>query len=115
MDAHVMHAAALAALVDALHRGDLARLGRCVSSDRIVEPARARLVRGYREVTRAMRGAGALGCALAGAGPSLLAIVDGEESGAAVGRAAVTAWRGAGVAARAGVHQVDPEGARLVS
>jgi homoserine kinase len=112
---HVAHAAALASLVDALHRGDLARVGRCVGSDRIVERARAPLVRGHAAVTAAMRRAGALGCALAGAGPSILAVVDGDGAGAEVGRAAESAWRAAGVACHARVHRVDPEGARLLS
>jgi homoserine kinase len=61
-----------------------------------------------------MRRAGALGCAIAGAGPSLLAVVDGEERGSAVGAAAEAAWLAAGVKARARVHRVDPVGARIL-
>lgn len=113
--AHVAHAGALAALIDALHRGDVAAVGRAVSSDRIVETARARLVPGHAEVTRAVRRAGAFGCALAGAGPSVLAITDNDESGREIGSLAVEAWRAVGVAARARVHRVDPEGAKVLS
>ena len=52
---HIRQGAAFAELVAALHTGDLVAAGRCVSSDRIVEPARAPLVPGHAAVTRAMK------------------------------------------------------------
>lgn len=110
---HVRQSGALASLVAALHRADLREVGRCVSSDQIVEPARAPLVPGYEAVTSAMRRAGALGVALAGAGPSLLAISEDGPLPEAVGRAAVQAWRDEGVEAEARVHQVDVRGTRI--
>lgn len=111
---HVRQSAALAELVTALHRGDLVAAGRCVSSDRIVEPARAPLVPGHSAVTRAMKRAGALGVALAGSGPSLLALSADGPRPARIAKAAVEAWRAEGVAATAEVHRVDRVGAREV-
>ncbi len=109
---HVRQGAAFAELVAALHSGDLAAAGRCVSSDRIVEPARSPLVPGHATVTRAMRKAGAFGVALAGAGPSLLAVTAEGSKPARIAQAAVEAWKAEGVDAVAAVHRVDTLGAR---
>jgi homoserine kinase len=111
---HVRHGAAFAGLVAALHSGDLAAAGRFAGSDRIVEPARTPLVRGYAGVRRAMEEAGALGVALAGAGPSLVALAGSVASAAKIARAAVAAFRAAGVEAEARVHRIDRLGARRV-
>jgi homoserine kinase len=53
---------------------DAEALGRAVSMDSVVEPRRARLYPHYEPVKRALTRAGALGVALAGAGPSLFGI-----------------------------------------
>jgi homoserine kinase len=63
-------------------------------------------------VVRAARAAGALGCVLSGAGPSLLAVVEGGVSrAAAVGRAMETALGGAGIGGVARALGVDSSGA----
>ncbi len=111
---HVRNAAAFAALVQALGAGDLAAAGRYVSSDLLVEPVRSRLVPGYAAVRRAMEDAGALGVALAGAGPSLLALCRGGRTPGRVAAAGESAFREAGIAARARVHRIDMRGARMV-
>jgi homoserine kinase len=112
LGAHVRQAAALATLVAALGSGDLKAAGRAVDSDTIVEPARAPLIPGHAAVTRAMRKAGAFGCAIAGAGPSLLALSEEGPRAAAIAEAAVAAWKAEGISATAAVHHVDPRGAR---
>ena len=111
---HVRGGAALAGLVAALHSGDVAAAGRFAASDRIVEPARSPLVRGYAAVRRAMEEAGALGVVLAGAGPALVALAVSTASAARIALAGAAAFRAAGVAAEARVHRVDPVGARRV-
>jgi homoserine kinase len=111
---HVRNAAAFAGLVVALAAGDLAAAGRYVSSDVVVEPARAPLVPAYAAVRSAMERAGALGVALAGAGPSLLALCTSGAAPSRVAGAGVTAFLQAGVAATARVHRVDARGARVV-
>ncbi len=112
MEAHVANGAALAQLVAALFLGDLAAAGRSMTSDRLVEPARAPLVPGYDEVTAALREAGALGWALAGAGPSLVALSSDGPAPARIARAAERGFRRAGVAAEARVHRIDATGTR---
>jgi len=109
---HVRQAAALASLVAALAAGDLKGAGRAIDSDTVVEPARAPLIPGHRAVTRAMRRAGAFGCAIAGAGPSLLALSEEGPKASAIAMAAVAAWKAEGVTANATVHRVDALGAR---
>lgn len=110
----VRQGAAFAALVASLHAGDLKGFGQWVSADRIVEPARAPLVPGYAAVMRAMRRAGAYGVALAGAGPTLLAVSEEGARPDAIAKAAVAAWKAEGIAADAAVHRIDVAGARQV-
>lgn len=110
----VKQGAAFAALVAALHAADLKTFGQWVSSDRIVEPARAPLVPGYAAVMRAMRRAGAYGVALAGAGPTLLAVSEQGARPETIAKAAVAAWAAEGIRAEARVHHIDVAGARQV-
>ena len=105
-------AAALGILVDALHRGDLVAAGVWMRSDRIAEPRRRALVPGWDEVTAAMKKAGALGWALAGAGPTILALSEEGPAPAKIAKAAARAFRALGVEADATVHAVSPRGAR---
>jgi len=77
--------------------------------DRLHQPYRRRLFPWMPEVSAAARAAGALGCVLSGAGPSLLAVVSG--GGDAVARAMEAALRAAGVAGTARPLAVDTLGA----
>jgi len=60
-------------------------------------------------VVDAARGAGALGCVLSGAGPSVLAAVSGDAD--RVARAMEGALTAAGIGGRARAFAVDTEGA----
>lgn len=77
--------------------------------DRLHQPYRLKLFPWMPEVVAAARGAGALGCVLSGAGPSLLSVVAGD--GGAVGRAMEEALGRAGMRGRALALDVDPAGA----
>ena len=79
--------------------------------DRLHEPYRLRLFPWMREVTTAARAAGALGCVLSGAGPSLLAVASDETNAATVGRAMEQALHAAGVKGVARPLPVDTRGA----
>ncbi|MBL8114352.1 MAG: homoserine kinase [Acidobacteria bacterium] len=114
MGVHVAQSAALARLVAALFRGDVRELGRAVSSDDLVEPRRAPLVRGYASATRALRKAGALGVALAGAGPSLVAIAESDAGAAGMCAAGIEGFKASSVEATSRVHRVDTLGARSI-
>ena len=77
--------------------------------DRLHQPYRQKLFPWMPEVAAAARAAGALGCVLSGAGPSLLAVTARDAEG--VARAMEAALRGAGIAGAARALAVDPEGA----
>jgi len=77
--------------------------------DRLHQPYRLKLFPWLSEVAAAARAAGALGCVLSGAGPSLLAVVAGD--GGPVARAMEAALRKAGVSGSARALAVDVDGA----
>ena len=79
--------------------------------DRLHEPYRWRLIKGGDQVKQAAMDAGAWGCAISGAGPSVLALCP-EDKGVAVSRAMVRAWEAAGVASRAPVLNVQTTGSQ---
>jgi homoserine kinase len=92
----VQHAANLASFVAACFQDDLDLLHRSFE-DVLVEPHRAHLIPGFRAVQQAACAAGALGCSIAGAGPSLFAWCQGAETAARVQRAMVAAFSDVGM------------------
>ena len=108
----VGQAARLALLVLGLERGD-ADLVRRAIWDRIAEPRRAPLYPGYPPARTAALEAGALGVAVSGAGPTLVAVVL-REARQAVAKALVEGYAKAGINARSHVAEVDATGARVV-
>ncbi len=98
----------VALLLAALQRRRTDLLARALD-DRLHQPYRRRLFPWMPRVTAAATAAGALGCVLSGAGPSLLAVVAGP--GDAVARAMEAALRDAGVAGTARPLAVDTHGA----
>ncbi len=103
----------VAALVAALHQGDLAMLGRSIS-DALVEPIRAPLVPAFAEVKQAALDAGALGCSISGSGPSVLAFAGSDAAADAVATAMEEAFADAGVTSDRYVGSVNGAGARVV-
>jgi homoserine kinase len=81
--------------------------------DRIAEPARAQLLPGFLDAKAAALGAGALGCSIAGGGPSAFALVDGDASSQAVLTAMLDAYQAGGMQASGRVAQIDERGARI--
>ena len=79
--------------------------------DRIHEPYRWGLIQGGRQVREAAIEAGAWGCVISGAGPSILALTNRDHAGA-VRRAMVRAWEGQGVASRSEALQLQQAGSR---
>jgi homoserine kinase len=67
--------------------------------DRLHEPYRWPLIQGGTEVRKAAMGAGAWGCVISGAGPSLLALCPPEKA-VLVAEAMAKSWEERGVGAR---------------
>ena len=100
----------IAALVHALHTGDLELFGRSIS-DALVEPIRAPLVPGFPAVRQAALDAGALGCSISGSGPSVFAFAGSPSAADAVADAMQAAFQAAGAASDPYVGPVNRRGA----
>lgn len=79
--------------------------------DRIHEPYRWGLIQGGRSVREAAIEAGAWGCVISGAGPSILALCP-QQATAAVQAAMVRRWQQEGVSSRAEILQLQQAGSR---
>jgi len=104
----------LAGFVQAVETGDRALLARCLR-DPLVEPYRAALVPGFRNTQAQAMAAGALGCSLSGSGPSIFAVADSEAAAGRLLEVLQAGFRAEGLASRAWICALDPEGARLVA
>lgn len=98
----------VALLLAALQAGRPAALAQALD-DRLHQPYRLKLFPWMPDVAAAARAAGALGCVLSGAGPSLLAVATGDA--ARVAHAIEDAIRRAGLGGTARHLAVDTEGA----
>jgi homoserine kinase len=84
----------------------------CSLADRLHQPYREPLMPGFSEALAAATGAGGLGAALSGAGPSIAAFT--RERGEEVGRAMLEAYlAGGGGPARTLVAEIDRVGAQV--
>lgn len=110
----VQQTAHIGAFVAGCYRGDIGLIGRSLR-DCIVEPRRSGLVPGFHDVQAAAMDAGALGCSLAGAGPSVFAWADGDAAATTVRDAMQTAFDAHDVATDTLVCTVDEPGAVLES
>lgn len=95
----------LAGLVAGLYREDWELIGRSLV-DVVAEPLRSRQVPGFAAVKQAALEAGAFGCSLSGAGPSVFALCRGEEAAGRAGEAMRAAFAEAGV--ESDVHRTPP-------
>jgi homoserine kinase len=109
----VRQSAHLGAFVAGCYRDDPALIGRSLR-DHLVEPHRAALVPGFADVQEAALTAGALGCSLSGAGPTLFAWCDGADDAEHVRDAMTDAFAQHDVPTDAWVSSIPPDGARVV-
>jgi homoserine kinase len=105
----------LGALVDGLHRGDFAVIGRALE-DTIAEPRRASLIPGLALIKRAAVDAGALGCGISGSGPSLFALCASPDIASHVALAMTAAVRRSiGGDPHTYISPIAARGARILS
>ncbi|MDQ2097945.1 MAG: homoserine kinase [Tychonema bourrellyi B0820] len=107
----IFNAAHLGLLVRALETGDRDWL-RCALQDKIHQPYRQSLIRGYEAVQQAALNAGACGMVISGAGPTLLALTDVTNADAVV-REMGAAWMEFGVKADVRAISLDTQGAQV--
>lgn len=109
----VAQQAHLAQLICGCYENDIHRLARGLV-DVMIEPRRARLIPGMAEIKAAAMASGALGTAISGAGPSMVAWFDGTERAPQAAAAMRSAFARAGLDSQAWITPVDAPGARLV-
>ena len=107
----VAHSAALAAMVSALHAGDMALLGRSMV-DVLATPRRAPLVPGAEAAIAAALSAGALGSSLSGSGPAVFALCRSARGATAAGQAMQEAFASAGLQSVLRLAPADAPGVR---
>jgi homoserine kinase len=109
----VRQTAHLGAFVAGCYRNDIKLIGRSLR-DLIVEPHRAALVPGFDDVQAAAMDAGALGCSLSGAGPTVFAWCEGTPQAGRVREAMVAAFAEHNVPTEAWTSRIPEQGARVV-
>lgn len=109
----VQQTAHFGAFVAACYRDDLSLVGRALR-DLIVEPHRAPLVPGFGDVQAAAMEAGALGCSLSGAGPTLFAWAENGDA-SSVRDAMTEAFAQHDVPTEAWLSPIPERGARVVN
>lgn len=102
----------LAGLIAGCHGNDLGLIRACLE-DVLIEPQRAGLIPGFAEVKAAALAAGALGCSISGAGPSVFAWCE-DATARAVQDGMVAAFARHALEATAYVAPVGDDGARIV-
>ena len=114
LGAIVANLGSIASLVASLYRNDLNLLGRSIE-DRVIEPLRASLIPGFAAVKAAALAEGALGCSIAGSGPSVFAFADAPQQAQAIGAAMQRAFQSAaGLESDLFNGPVNTKGAHLI-
>ena len=113
--AMVAQTAAVARLVDALHRGDLEAMAEAMERDGIIEPARAHLIPLLAEARATAKRAGALNLVISGAGPTLASVCAGDKTAERVAAALGALYDEAGIGCMARATSVSAEGARVLA
>lgn len=107
----IFNAAHLGLLIRGLGTGEVGWLATALD-DRIHQPYRKTLIKGYDAVRIAALDAGAYGIVISGAGPTLLALTQQAQAQTVVTTMA-TAWAELGIAAQAKVLALDRQGTQI--
>lgn len=109
----VWQTAHLAGFISGCYSNDLDMI-RESFDDVVIEPQRQSLIPGFGAVKRSAVAAGALGCSISGAGPTVFAWVEAPRA-AAVQAAMVAAFAANGLATDAWISAIETPGARITS
>jgi homoserine kinase len=108
----VWQCANLAGFLTACYTNDLEMM-REAFDDVVIEPQRQALIPGFKSVKQAALGAGALGCSISGAGPTVFAWCEVDKS-EAIRTAMVGAFAEHKLSSDAWISAIEPTGARLI-
>lgn len=82
--------------------------------DHVIEPVRAKLIKGFAEVKEAALQAGADGMAISGSGPTVFAITDNIRKARAIEQQMVLTFNALGIASKSWVTSMDAHGTRVI-
>ncbi|MBM3825905.1 MAG: homoserine kinase [Verrucomicrobia bacterium] len=104
----------LGGLLCGFFKSDYGLIGRSLR-DFIAEPHRQRLIPEFYRAKRAAMEAGALGFSISGAGPSVFALCEGEETARRAAEAVAAVFTAAQLKATPYVSRINPQGVHVVS
>lgn len=113
LPAVVKQMGAFAALLLGVVQGDPNLLGKGVSSDVIIEPARSKLIPGFEGLKKAALNAGAYGFSISGAGPSVFALCP-PNAADHVGGTVKSEFAALNIESSYGIHKCAKAGATVV-
>ena len=102
----------LGGFIIGLYRNDIQLIQRSLQ-DVVIEPQRKRLIPGFDAVQRGALDAGALGCSISGAGPSVFALCQNTTIAAAASEAMQAAFKSEGLKSTVYDSAIHPEGAHV--
>ncbi len=102
----------LVPLVAGIAKGDPQLIGEGVNMDFVIEPARAKLIPKFKEVKRAALKAGAYGCSISGAGPSIFALAPPQAS-SSIAKAMANVLESSSIVYKMLITKFSREGARI--
>lgn len=108
----IWQTANLAGFITGCFTNDLRLIGESLE-DVVIEPQRQVLIPGFAAVKQAAKNAGALGCSISGAGPTVFAWLPNDKAVAARD-AMIAAFKQAGLASDAWISTLEAQGARVV-
>jgi homoserine kinase len=111
MEQFVSNMAYASIMAWAVSKKDLTRFGQSIQ-DRVAEPARAPLIKGFDDAKKEALTAGALGVSIAGAGASVFAIADNPKKARAVCAAMEEGFKKNEVVATTRITKIDRKGVR---
>lgn len=103
----------LSGLTVGLLKGDFSLIGRSMS-DVIAEPARSLLIPFYKEAKASALDAGALGSNIAGSGPSIFCLCEGEKVALQVRKALESVYAESSLEVHFHISTINPRGAEIV-
>lgn len=106
----IQQSANLSNFILGMMNGDLALVGRSLE-DVMIEPQRAKLIPMFYEVKEAAMKAGALGCSISGAGPTIFAMSDNSFDAENIAQAMKAVFKSVKIRCKTYVSQVNNEGA----
>ena len=107
---HIQQSGNLAAFVAGCYTGNVELIGRCLN-DVVIEPQRMHLIPHFEEVKNGALDAGALGCSISGAGPSIFALSANSLIAENVGGVMQRVFHKANIKTQLYLSRINQEGA----